>query len=244
MKLVLAGILGAVLSVGAFAEEAKVAGVEIDGKKIAIESSRGGDVPAIHSNELKDGVFIVAPTGPYSTKYYDNAAAIIRAEFAAAGLKIAGNAESSSIGIQFLTPSGALDMEDANKAAANSALPNSNQVISNAAGVAGAVINAGPLGGVAYLAGGLFGSSSKAGLLGGVMVKPVNDRMFKSRTPDATTIYYKTFVEYKLDKKDKASDDVVLKMMVRQWIKNCIVFDDVAASSVPATEQVKVVAQK
>ena len=243
MKLVLAGILGTVLSVGAFAEEAKIAGVEIDGKKIAIESvGKHGDERILHSKDLQDGIYIVAVAGPYSKTIYPNATNIIRERFAASGFKVVDKAEGSALGIQFFTM-GALDLENADKAAAASILPTANQVGINAPGFVLGVANVGIAGGIAYIAGGLLQSSSKAVMSGFSLLKPNDNKMFKSSSAEKDPQFSDGIkVNYKLEKENKASDDIVLKMVTDQWIKSFLVLDAAPAEPVAASATTEILA--
>lgn len=232
MKSFLTGVLGVMLSFGAFAEE--IAGVVIDGKKIAIESvGTHGDDRILHSKDLQDGIYALAVSGAGSYTPLQNATAIIRERIAASGFKVADKPIGSAVGIRFYTM-GKLDMEDADKSAAASILPSANQVAINAPGLILGVANVGIAGGVAYVAAGLLQSSSKTVLSGVSILKPSNNLMFESSSTEKDFRFHDSIkVNYKLEKENKASDDVVLKMMADQWIKAYLVLDEAPAATAP-----------
>jgi hypothetical protein len=208
----------------------EVAGVTIDGKKIVIvdaDKKFFSQEHFLHRKDLQDGIYAIAGRGPAGDFIYPNATAIIRERFKAKGYKVVDKAEGSAVTLRFFT-TGELDMGDADKAAAASNLPNSGQIGSNVIGGLGAIAVAGIAGGAAYAIGSLFQSSKETVIACTSMTNEKNPKIFNA-------IMY---VDYKLEKDNKASDDIVLKMLVDQWIKRYVLLDTepVAASAVTHTE--------
>jgi hypothetical protein len=238
ISLVLLVWFGIGMAMNAVAEE--VSGVTIDGKKIVIveaDKKFFSQEHFLHSKDLQDGIYAIAVSGPGSLSVYPNATAIIRERIVANGFKVVDKAEGSAVGLKFFT-TGSLDMEDADKAAAASNLPNSGQIGSNVIGGLGAIAVAGIAGGAAYAIGSLFQSSKETviGCMG--IAKPLSNKMNESSEKEATIFNAIMYVDYKLEKDNKASDDIVLKMLVDQWIKRYLVLDTepVAVSAVTHTE--------
>lgn len=228
ISLVLFVWFGIGMAMNAVAEE--VSGVTIDGKKIVIvEAGKkfGSQEHFLHSKDLQDGIYALAVSVPTGSTVYPNATAIVRERLKADGYKVVDKAEGSAVTLKFMT-AGSLDMEDADKSAATSNLPNSGQIGSNVMGGLGAIASAGIVGGAAYAIGSLFQSSKEATVLCQSITNEKDAKIF------STAMY----VDYKLEKDNKASDDIVLKMLVDQWIKRYLVPDTepVAVSAVTHTE--------
>lgn len=223
IKTVLVGVFGVVLSMNVFAAD-EIRGVDINGKKISISKEKQhGDEIALHSKDLKDGIYVLAITNHFGNPGYTNATRIIRERFAANGFKVVDKAEGASIGIRFMTI-GDLGMDDADKAGSGSAT--SGEKLGNrvAAFVGGGV---GSLGWI-------FSSDSHSTIAGFVTLKPVDEKLNKSASTDKDPEFNNNLAfTYSLEKDNKAPADAVLTMMVDEWIKHYMVLDaePVAAAS-------------
>lgn len=224
-KIILAGIVGVLLSNVSFAADEE-AGVTIDGKKIAIALIKPqGDDRILHSKDLQDGIYVAAVEWATVDPGYKNATRIIRERLELKGFKVVDKVEGSSVGIHFWML-GDLKMEDADKSA-----PASGKGV-------GLAVASFIGGGVASL-GGVFSSNSQATLCGFSMLKPTDGRLKKSTSTEKDTQFDDNLVfKYKLEKDNKASSDIVLTMMIDEWIKHYLVLDaePVAASAAAPKE--------
>lgn len=229
MKLVLVGILGAVLSVGAFAAD-ETTGVTIDGKKIAIDLIKPqGDNRIMHSKDLQDGIYVAAVEWATVDPGYKNATKIIRERIEAKGFKVVDKVEGSSVGIHFWLL-GDLKMVDADKSAP-----------ADGKGV-GLAVASFIGGGVASL-GGVFSSNSQSSLCGFSMLKPADARLKKSTSTDKEPQFSDNIIfKYKLEKDNKATSDIVLTMMVDEWINHYLVLDAAPAEPVAASATTEILA--
>jgi hypothetical protein len=222
---IVTGILIAMTSISSFAKDESVI---IDDKKIVVtdssKSMAGSTV--IKNSNLNDGVYIVA--GNLKNRF-PNAEKVIIDRFKLHGIKVSDDMEKSSVAIGFDTPNG-LDMAKADQSAAHSSLPSVGKVGSMGAQAVGAVLSGGAAGLVGFAVGALWDTDSYLSVSAVSHVKPVyktgffNIKSFVSSVDDGIHNHYAK-VSYKLEKGKEASDDVVLKMAVDQWIKNFIVFD-------------------
>jgi len=202
-----------ILGLFSLTAQAEKFGVNIDGKNIEVtDVSTGGDDILISKQDLSDGIYIAAVSGPFA-KVFPNATTVIRSRFTEAGFKVVDKADGAALGIQFFS-GGDLDMEDANEASAHSVLPSS----SNAGAAIASVVSGGLVGGVGFVAI-LAGVDNKAVMSGFSLHKPIDEKMFKSHQEKDAQFNNRVTVKYVLDKKDKASEDVILKMVVDQYIK-------------------------
>ncbi len=134
---------------------------------------------------------------------------------------------------------GSMDMSNADAKAAYSNMPSTPNII----GAAGAGVVAGIPGLVAFATGGLFPTDSKTVLNAMVLIMPVKTKGTFGGEKIGSSISDGTFtngvtVKYKLEKGNEATEDLVLKMLVDQWIRLYWVIDGstpIAASAVAAT---------
>ena len=224
---ILVSLMAMLLSMAAYAKDEPVT---IDGKHILVTdvSEMGWGNSALHTNDLKNGVYVQVTSSSNVDSHLPNAEKVIASELESHGIKIADKLEGSSI---------ALDMAKADQAAAYSALPNAGQVAAGGGQMIGAVMNsarsaAGGVGGlVGFLAGELFNTDSKLLLQTGVYKDPIYAKVglfgirgIKSTSDDS--IHQPSLkIFYKLEKGKEASDDVVLKMAIDEWIRHYVVFD-------------------
>lgn len=197
-----------------------------------------GNMDPIHSSELnqKDGVYIT--TGQNFDSRLRNAERAIKEVFNAHGIKTTENMGNASFGVNVGTML-ALDMASADRAAAYSAVPNSGQVIAEGGQLVGSVVN--------NLHTAVGGGGALVGFAAGAMFQDTKlvITVMLSKTPELTKSRglfgggdEKTFmtgkdgmrfgilkVFYKLEKGKEASDDIVLKMAIDQWIKHYLIFD-------------------
>ena len=181
---------------------------------------------------MNGGIYIIAGS---VDQRYPNAEKAIAEVFKTHGFKIADSLESSAVAFQFTTMM-ALDIARADKAAAYSALPNAGQVASGGLQLAGASMNSagriaggGATGAVGFLAGALFETDSKLIITGTYAKKPIYTKGWTSRGMRSSTSdgdgWNVAKVFYKLEKGKEASDDVVLKMAIEEWIRETVIFD-------------------
>jgi hypothetical protein len=232
---ILVSLMAMLLSMAAYAKDEPVT---IDGKHILVTdvSEMGWGNSALHTNDLKNGVYVQVTSSSNVDSHLPNAEKVIASELESHGIKIADKLEGSSVAILW-SSSIALDMAKADQAAAYSALPNAGQVAAGGGQMIGAVMNsarstAGGVGGlVGFLAGELFNTDSKMLLQTGVYKDPIYAKVglfgirgIKSTSDDS--IHQPSLkIFYKLEKGKEASDDVVLKMAIDEWIKHYVVFD-------------------
>lgn len=212
-------------SMNAIAEDKPI---EIDGKHILLTdfSVRHSDLPDFKKESLNNGIYIIAWAGAMD-KRLPNAEKMISEVFRSKGFKISDTLEGSSFAIAFTVPNGAIDIVRADKQAGYSASPNSSQVATHAGALANSVLsgigNGG--GGAVGLAGWaiaeLLQSDSNFGIIGTIFKEPTKYKGFlgeRIKGSDDKRYGTMSFVFYKLEKGKEASDDVVLKMGVNEWI--------------------------
>lgn len=217
-KIALAVLLFAGVSLNAFAADVTV---NIDGKNIVVTdtTSIGSDKEFLDPSKFEKGIYVMAVADTIATRY-PNAEKIIAERLAIQGFKIADSLENSSAAIVFRT-NGALNLADADKAAANSYLPNGQQLASGA-GVAITAISLGIPGIVGSIAGLVFQTDSNLVVTGQFHANPIfHEGVFansiqskdKDGSKDGLLKVY-----YNLESGKEASDDIVLKMAADQWI--------------------------
>ena len=227
-------IILSILSFAVHAEE----GVTYDGKNIAmteVSAAPSSDGRKFNAKDIQKGIYIKS-ANYFFGKEFPNASALIRARFAELGFKLSDTMEGSDLALLF-DSQGSMDMSNADAKAAHSNMPNN----ANIYGTVSAGVAAGIPGVVAFASGGLFSTDSKTVLNAMVLLKPVKTKGFLgekvSSSIDGGTFTDGVLVKYKLDKNNEATEDLVLKMLVDQWIKMYVVADvPVAASAVPAAE--------
>ncbi len=224
-KYILVGFLGLLFSINAFSKDEVFA---VDGKNIKVTdfSNLMGAGETLNLSSLKNGVFIMVSNGPDIDTHLPNAEKSIQDVFRAHGIKVADIMENSSVAIRW-SSNLSLDMFKADQAAMHSSLPNRQQASSMIGQIAGAAMS-GPAGLVGFAAGALFNTDSKLllqaasfkdpkiGKVGLFGVKGILSSESKSHSAK---------IFYNLEKGNEASDDIVLKMAIDQWIKHFIVFD-------------------
>jgi hypothetical protein len=228
--------VAALCSFGAMSEE----GVKYGGKNIAMTSvsaAPGSDGRKFHSNDIHNGIYIKS-ANYFFGKEYPNASELIRKRFVALGIKVTDNMEGADLALLF-DSQGSMDMSNADVKAAHSSMPNNENIY----GAASAGIVAGVPGLVAFASGGLFPTDSKTVLNAMVLLKPVKTKgMFGGdkvgSSVDGGTFTNGVTVKYKLEKGNEATEDLVLEMLVDQWVKQYMVIDgaSVAASAVTASD--------
>ncbi len=226
-------ILFVLASLITFSVYAKDQTVTIDGKNILVTeiSEPGFGNSKIHSNDMKGGVYIIAGT---VDSRFPNASNLIAERFKLLGIPVATSLENSSMAIQFNTML-ALDMAKADRQAANSYVPNADQVIGGGIQMMGAVLSTassaggGATGLVGFIAGQLFNTDTKLVIAGLVAKNPIYTKGWGARGMRSSKNNGDSFgvarVFYKLEKGKEASDAVVLKMAIDQWIKRFVIFD-------------------
>ncbi len=226
MRKIFAGLVGVMLSFGALAEEAQLKGVEIEGKKIMIDLIKPqGDNRIMHSKDLQNGIYVAAVEWATVDPGFKGATKIIRERLEAKGFKVVDTVEGASVGIHFWLL-GDLKMVDADKSAP-----------ADGKGV-GLAVASFVGGGVASL-GGLFSSNSQSSLCGFAMLKPSDARLKKTTSDDKEPQFNDNLIfKYQLEKENKATSDIVLTMMIDQWINTYLVLDtdSVAASAIAPAE--------
>lgn len=218
--------VGALLSFAALAEE----GVTYDGKNIAltgVSAAGSSDGRKFNTKDLQNGIYIkMAPY--FFGSELPNASAQIRQRFAELGIKVNEKMEGSDLALLF-DAQGSMDMGNADAKAAHSRAPNAV----NVGGAAAAGIVAGVPGVLAFASGALFTTDSKTTLNAMVLLKP-NSR---KSTVDDGTFTNGVLVKYKLEKGNEATEDIVLKMLVDQWIKLYLVTDGAPVASAPISKE-------
>lgn len=222
----------AVLAIGAFLSLAVLAeeGVTYEGKNIAltgVSAAGSSDGRKFNAKDLQNGIYIkMAPY--FFGSELPNASALIRQRFTELGFKVNEKMEGSDLALLF-DAQGSMDMSNANAKAkaAHSRIPNAV----NVGGAAAAGVVAGIPGVLAFASGALFPTDSKTTLNAMVLLKP-NSR--KSTVDDGTFTNGVT-VKYKLENGNEATEDLVLKMLVDQWITLYVV-SDIAPAAASATE--------
>lgn len=217
-------VVGAFLSYAALAEE----GVTYDGKNIALTGvsvAGSSDGRKFNARDLQNGIYIkMAPY--FFGSELPNASALIRQRFTELGFKVNEKMEGSDLALLF-DAQGSMDMSSADAKAAHSRVPNAV----NVGGAAAAGVVAGIPGVLAFASGALFPTDSKTTLNAMVLLKPDS----RKSTVDDGTFTNGVLVKYKLEKGNEATEDLVLKMLVDQWIKLYVV-SDIAPAAASATE--------
>lgn len=226
----------ALLSFGAMAADE---GVTYDGKKIAITevgADGSSDGRKFHTKDFRGSIYI-QDANFFFGKRYANAENLIRHRFVELGFKLTDTMDGSDMALLF-DSSGSMDMVNADAQAAHSTIPSNANIF----GGISAGITAGIPGVLAFASGGLFQTDSKTSLMAMVMLKPVKTKgMFGEKINSSVkdgTFTNSVQVKYRLEKGNEATEDIVLKMLVDQWIKLYVVADGepVAASAATATE--------
>jgi hypothetical protein len=228
-------LIGLMVSMNAIAKDEQVT---IDGKNITVTDvdKVGFFKPdPIHSNDLKDGVCVISDA-------YPNIARIIRERLVLNGIKpleslhgdvILGTSEKCKYLIS-LSGFGSIDISNVEKQAAYSALPTAGQVVGGGGQMIGSVVNSarsaagGGAGGlIGFAIGALWSSDSKLVFQGSVITDPVikikDGRGLVADYCKFSLVTTKIF--YKLEKGKEATDDIVFKMAVDQWLKHYVIFD-------------------
>lgn len=228
MKKIVIGLLAVVMSIFALSSSAEE-GVTYDGKNIALTSvsvASSSDGRKFNAKDLQNGVYIkLAPY--FFGSELPNASELIRQRFAELGFKVNKEMEGSDMALLF-DAQGSMDMSNAEAKAAHSRAPNAV----NIGGAVAAGVVAGIPGVLAFASGGLFPTDSRTTLNAMVLLKPNKNKS----TVDGGTFTNGVTVKYKLEKGNEATEDLVLKMLVDQWVKLYIVADAPAANSAQAAK--------
>jgi len=236
-------------SIGAVAANDSAMGVIIDGKNIAITSV--STTPLISNKvvsnlDFPDGIFINV-SHVFGGPRYLNAEALVRERFSSQGIKVVDKMEGASAMMMVMIPGGSFNLADADKKAAYSSLPNTDQVLINSGAVAGALMTGGPAVLIGLAVGSLFPVDSKATISTMIFMKPVMEKgMFfgeniRSSLKDGE-FSNGIYISYKLEKGKEATDDIALKMVTDQWIKKFVLFDAQPSTPVAAAAPVAVAA--
>ena len=203
-------------SMNAIAEDKPI---EIDGKHILVT-----DFKVANENKLKikpedeKSVFVYLS---YPNRYaYPNARKIVESIFSSKGYKISDKFENAKYSI-FLNFNGSLDISKADKYAANSYVPNAGQVATHVGALANSVLSGGVNGAAGWVIAELLQTDSYSTISGSLRKDAVLKKGFfgEKLTGSDDEIYGGTArVFYKLEKGKEASDDIVLKMVVNEWI--------------------------
>lgn len=224
-KILFVSLITILFSANTFAKDETFA---IDGKNIVVTDVSASSSGRLHQNELKNGVYIMVSNGPNIDSHLINAEKSIKSVFESYGIKTSDNMENSSIAIRWGSNL-ALDMVKADQQAANTLMPTHNQVASMSSQVIGAAMSGGVVGLAGFALGALYNTDSKL-LIQAISYKdPVMGKVglfgLSKGIQSSSYEVQNATVFYKLEKGKEASDDVVLKMAVDQWIKHFIVFD-------------------
>ena len=183
------------------------------------------DMPNLKEESLDNGIYIIACNGAID-KRLPNVENEISNIFKNKGFKISDTLEGSSYAIAF-SINGDIDIVKADKQVAHSALPNANQVANHVGTLANSVLSG--------VGNGVGGATGLAGWVIAEMLQTdsnfkISTTLFKNptkykgflgeRIKGSDDVRYGTaaFVFYKLEKGKEASDDIVLKMAVNEWI--------------------------
>lgn len=232
----------AFFSIGVMAADDAVKGVVIDGKNIAITDVspvRFLDNRTVSNLDFPQGVYITVAKRMGGERY-PNAEALVRERFSSQGIKVTDKMDGASAMIMFGI-AGSLDLADADKKAAYSSRPSTEQVVVNGGALIGGIVTSGPGAILGFAVGSMFPVDSKSMISAQVIMKPVITKgMFgeniTSELKDGS-FTNSIQVNYKLEKGNEATDDIALKMVADQWIKKFVLFDmkpsaPVAASAV------------
>ena len=218
--------------------------VKIEGKLIQItDIDKGGDQRPLHSKDLQKGIFVRVFNHTLWNGNYPAADAIMRERFTANGFKIVDKVEEADIGITFAV-NGQIDLVAANNAAEHSNALTTGQTMGKVAAVA-AGLALSPAAAVGSLVGAFIPMDDKSSLQGFISEKPKSNggNVVMSSIKGSDFINTGIF-KYRLEKENKAPDDIILKMMADQWIKLYMIQDttpatvgsSVAASAVAVKE--------
>jgi hypothetical protein len=232
MKYLLVGLLGLLISTGVFAKDEPVT---IDGKHIVVTdvTEPGFYNTQIHSSIFNGGgVYIIAGSVNHR---FPNAEKAIAEIFRSHGIPVADSLETSSVAMVFTTWL-ALDMANADQMAAHVHIPNAGQIATEGTQMLGAVmafadVATGVAVALAGFAAELLNTDTKLVISVSSYKQPVyrhgrggSSIGTDSKDSDAMS-YGLAKIFYKLEYGKEASDDVVLKMAVDQWIKHYVIFD-------------------
>jgi len=216
-------------------------GVVIDNKKILLTDvsvSGGSDGRTFKAADLTKGVHVKVAKMFYG-KRYPNAEALVKERLTAKGIKIAEQEDGASLALMF-DIGGSMDMESAEAKADYSSLPSTSKVAANAGAVAGAVVSFGTGGAAAAAVGFLFPVDSKSLINAMVLVEPKKTKGFLGEGLNSSvkngTFTNGVSVSYKLEKDHEAPDDVVLKMLIDQWVSKYISNDSTQPQSIDSTK--------
>ena len=216
------------------AEEA----VLVDGKRILITRPAISDTKyVLHGKDLTDGIYIRVLGNnngcPFCGDSLPYAEVLVKGLFVEHGFKVVDKLEGASISIQF-TAHGSMDIVAANNKAAHSNLPSSSKVISSIGAIAAGVSTGGIAAGVGYIAGAFIPTDEETELEGWISEKPELLHGFFGKTSVMSSVKgsdlrYSTGIKYRLEKEDKAPEDVILKLMAEQWINQHMVSDGIVS---------------
>lgn len=223
-KLLIGLLLGMGVVMGVQAEDV---GVNIDGKNIVVTETTnafGSDESRLDSKDFPSGIFIQAST--INGEILLNATEVIKSRFFEKGFKVVSSIDEADIAIGFISLK-SLDMKNADQEVEHSLLPTANQIATGLGGSIGSTIVLGPVALAGYLAGTLF--SDETAIIGGVScLKPVygtahGKKYIYSSLKKNGEQTNSVKISYKLDKENKASDAIVLKMVIDQWIERYMI---------------------
>lgn len=224
-KIILVALASLVInSLPAFAEEQMIT---IDGKQIVIteiDKMFGSSERKIDAKLLQGGIYVIAEAEIGGNRL-PNAEALIKEQFAAAGIPISDTLESSAAAITFWA-NGSLNLARADQRYAQGM--NANKISSGIAAAAGSMVANGVAGGAGALIGLFIPQDEKTIITGLVREKPfMNKGLFGSslRSSVKDGEYGDQIeIQYSLPKEEEkqATQDVILKMAVDQWIKRYI----------------------
>lgn len=208
----------------------------VDGKKLVLtdlDASMSSYGRIFHSKDYPNGIYIEALNG-FGGNMLPNATKFIRAQFRDAGFKIVDQVDGADLSIQF-SSGGSLSMAGADERAAQSSLPNQSQLTANTGALAAGVITGGIGAGVAFIAGSFIPMDEKSAFTGFAFDKPyIKKGTFGSGIytllKEGGNASNQIKIWYKLDKKDKAPEDTVLKFVTAQWMKRYMVLDSAPAA--------------
>jgi hypothetical protein len=209
--------------------------VTMDGKNILLTlvEAKGNLDGKLHSKDLPNGIFVRVSDNsfPVNGASLPNAEALVKAIFVAHGFKVVDKAEGASVAVQFGSVGGSFNLVSANNQAEHGSV-SSDKVVGTIV-VAAVGGGAGVLGAVASL---FIQTDERTSLMGFVSIKPEykgpNFLMSSEKNDHGANL----LVKYRLEKENKAQDDIILKVMIEQWIKQYMVKEsDVAKIATPAS---------
>jgi hypothetical protein len=198
--------------------------VKIDGKNIVITDSSYGFLSSKRKLSLSESSAVYVPVAG------KNIQSLVRERLELAGIHTVDSPSDATI-IAILNTHGSIAMEDVDKAAEHTA-HNVNEFSNNLLPAIGAALAAGPVAGIAFMSGTFFDSTKiigqivmrnkNADLIGAIADRKDADcmRQVFIGSKDADSLVNGVSIDYKLEKGDgKATDDVIFKALVDQWIK-------------------------